>query len=131
MTITDRINAFATRVATEIKSLWASVRTVPTNKKTGTSYTLSLADVGGCVEMNNASANTVVIPPVSSVNIPIGSMILVRWYGVGQTTIVAGDVVVKIRNPHGTTKIYARYGCASLHHRAQNEWCIEGNLAES
>lgn len=131
MTLVERINALASRLATEIKSLWVSIKTVPTNKQTGTSYTLAISDVGGCVEMNNASANTVIIPPVSSVNIPVGSMILIRWYGAGQTTIVAGNEVVTIRNPHGTAKIYARYGCASLHHRSQNEWCIEGNLAES
>mgnify|MGYP000671901983 CR=1 FL=1 len=41
------------------------------------SYTLVLADSGKMVEMNNASANTLTIPPNSSVALPVGTTITV------------------------------------------------------
>jgi len=103
---------------------------VPINSQTGTSYTLVLADKGYCIEMNNASANTLTIPPSSSVAFATNTTILVRQMGSGNTTIVAGSGVT-IRNPHATLKLLKQYATASLHKRGTDEWCIEGNMAES
>jgi len=103
---------------------------VPINSQTGASYTLVLADKGYCIEMNNAAANTLTIPPNSSVAFAINTTILVRQMGVGNTTIVAGSGVT-IRNPHATLKLLKQYASVSLHKRGADEWCIEGNMAES
>lgn len=102
----------------------------PINVQTGTSYALALTDAGKAVEMNNAAANTVTVPPNSSVAFVVGESILVRQMGAGQTTLVAGSGVT-IRNPHGTLKLTKQYAAVSLHKRGTDEWCVEGNLAEA
>lgn len=104
--------------------------TMAVNAQTGTAYTLALADAGNCVEMNNAAANALTIPPNSTVAFGVGTTILIRQMGAGQTTLVAGSGVT-VRNPHGTLKIRAQYGSVALHKRGTDEWCVEGNLAES
>lgn len=105
---------------------------VPVNTQTGTAYTLVLTDYtsGSIVEMNNAAANTVTIPPNSSVAFPVGAVIPIRQLGAGVTTIAAGAGVT-LRNPHLTTKIAAQYGSATIHQRATDEWVLEGNIAAS
>lgn len=100
------------------------------NAQTGTAYTLALSDAGGAVEMNNAEANQLTIPPNSTVAFGVGTTILIRQMGAGSTTLVAGSGVI-IRNPHGTLKLLKQYASVALHKRATDEWCIEGNLAES
>ena len=63
------------------------------NDQTGTSYTTVLNDSGLSVRMNNASANTLTIPPNSSVAYPIGTRILITQIGAGTTTVVEGSGV--------------------------------------
>lgn len=100
------------------------------NAQTGTTYTLVATDAGNAVEMNNAAANTLTIPPNSGVAFGVGTTILVRQMGAGQTTLVAGSGVT-ILNPHNTLKLLKQYASVALHQRAVDEWCVEGNLAES
>jgi len=102
------------------------------NTQTGTSYTVTLADYssGLIIEMNNASENTVTIPPNSSVAFPVGAVIPIRQLGVGVTTIAAGSGVTLL-NPHATANIATQYGSATIHQRATDEWVLEGNLAAS
>lgn len=103
---------------------------IPINTQTGTGYTLALTDKGYCVEMNNASSNTLTIPPDSSVAFAIGTTLLIRQMGTGNTTIAAGSGVT-IRNPHLTLKLAKQYATVSLHKRGADEWCIDGNMAEA
>lgn len=102
-----------------------SIVTLKTN--TTTAYTLIATDAGKCVETNNASANTVTIPPNSSVAFPVGTKITVRQYGAGQTSIVAG-AGVKIIKPSTTLNISARYGDVELYKRDSDEWYVSGYL---
>jgi len=60
------------------------------NDQTGTSYTAVLTDAGGTIRMNNASANTVTIPPNSATILKIGTRIRITEIGAGTTTIVEG-----------------------------------------
>jgi hypothetical protein len=60
------------------------------NAQTGTTYTLVLADASKHITMSNASANTLTIPPNSSVAFEIGTRIMVQQKGAGSTTIAAG-----------------------------------------
>jgi hypothetical protein len=100
---------------------------VAINSQTGTTYTLVLGDASKCIEMNNASANTLTIPPNSAVPFPVGTTLLVRQMGAGATTLVAGAGVT-IRSPRGLA-LFSQYSMISVHKRATDEWCIEGNLA--
>jgi len=98
----------------------------PENVQTGTTYTLVLADAFKMVAMNNAAANTLTVPPNSSVAFPVGTRIDLSQDGAGQTTIAAGSGVT-IRTPE-TLKIRKRYGKATLIKRATDTWDLEGNL---
>lgn len=90
-------------------------------------YTLVLTDSGDIIEMNSASANTVTVPPSSSVNFPSGTFIDVVQYGSGQTSFVTGSGVT-IRSANNYLKINARYGAATLIKIGGNEWYLFGNL---
>lgn len=102
--------------------------TSPENVQVGASYTLVLADAFRLVAMDNAGANTLIVPKNSVVPFPVGTRIDLSQDGAGQTTIVAVDVDVTIRTPE-TLKIRKRRGKATLIKRAADVWDLEGNLA--
>lgn len=98
------------------------------NAQTGTSYTFALTDAGDLVTMNNASANTITVPPNSSVAFPVGTVLTVRQKGVGQTTIVEGSgVTIEVASSKGLL-ISERYEWASIVKEATNTWSIAGGL---
>lgn len=98
------------------------------NTQTGTTYTLVLSDKGKVVERNNAAANTLTVPPNSSVAFPVSSWIDLRQMGAGQTTIAAGAGVT-IRSNGAKLKLTGQYAGATLTKRATDEWTIDGNLS--
>lgn len=112
-----------------VSILRAYTLTSSENVQTGTSYTLVLTDAFKLVTMNNASANTLTVPPNSSVAFPIGVRIDVGQDGAGQTTVAAGSGVT-IRTPE-TLKIRKQWGKATLIKRDTNTWDFEGNLEAS
>ena len=98
------------------------------NEQTGTTYTLALTDDGKVVEMNNASANTLTVPPNSSVAFPVGAQILVLQTGAGQTTLAAGAGVT-INSKDGNLKLSAQWCAATLIKRATDTWVVVGDLS--
>jgi hypothetical protein len=96
------------------------------NAQTGTTYTLVLSDGGKLVSMSNASANTLTVPPNSSVAFPIGTQISLLQYGAGQTTIAAGSGVT-IRSFNSQLKLYGQYAAAAVWKRGTDEWVLVGN----
>ena len=105
-----------------------SIEELNTNAQTGTTYTLALTDDGKVVEMNNASANTLTVPPNSSVAFPVGSQILVLQTGAGQTTLVAGAGVT-VNSKDGNLKLSAQWCAATLIKRATDVWVVVGDLS--
>lgn len=102
-----------------------------TNAQTGTTYTLILSDTGKYVEMNNASANTLTVPPNSSVAFPIGTEVTVIRTGAGLTTIAPGaGVTINYYSVSGsaTRSIKAQWAAATLIKRATDTWVLIGNL---
>lgn len=91
------------------------------------SYTLVLADKNKIVEMNNASANNLTVPPNSSVAFPIGAQINILQTGAGQTTIVEGAGVTVNRTPG--LKLRAQWSSATLIKRATDSWVLIGDLS--
>jgi hypothetical protein len=106
--------------------LRAHALTSPVNAQTGTAYTLVLADAFKLVTQANAAANTITVPPNSSVAFPVGTRIDLGQDGAGQTTVVA-DTGVTIRTPE-TLKMRKQWAKATLIKRATDTWDIEGNL---
>jgi hypothetical protein len=92
------------------------------------SYTLALGDAGNVVEVNNASANTLTVPPNSTVAFPTGTLIEICQYGAGQTTITPGAGVT-IRSAGAKLKLTAQYSTASLRKRGTDEWVAVGDLS--
>jgi len=93
------------------------------NLQTGTTYTLVLGDgLSMPVEMNNAAANTLTVPPNSSVEFPVNTRIDIIQYGAGLTTIAAGSGVTL----RGDLISQGQYKGLSLWHRATDEWVVFG-----
>jgi hypothetical protein len=111
---------------TRVTALEASASTLTANTQTGTSYTLVLGDAGKCVEMNNASANTLTIPLNASVGFPTGTVIELYQVGAGQTTVaITGGGT--LRAPDGA-KLSKQFASASLRKRGTDEWVLAGSV---
>lgn len=93
------------------------------NLQTGTSYILQAADAGLCVEMNNASANSVTVPLGV---FAVGMQLQIRQVGAGQTSI-SPDVGVTVRTP-STLRVRGQWSTVALHQRASNEWVLMGDV---
>jgi hypothetical protein len=100
---------------------------ISVNIQTGASYTLALADAENRVERNNASAHTTTVPPNSSVPFPLETTILLRNYGTGAMSIVAGSGVT-IRSRGGSLSLAGQYSSALLTKRGTDEWMLDGDL---
>lgn len=99
-----------------------------TSARTGASETLALTDAGKLVTMERSSANTLTVPPHSSVALPVGSQILVKQLGAGATTIVAGAGVT-IHSRDNLMALAGRYAVAVLIKDADNVWTLTGDRA--
>jgi len=91
------------------------------NNQTGTSYTLVLADEGDFVRMDNAAANTVIVPTNSAVAFEIGTIVLVRQIGDGTTTIQP-SIGVTVNAPFGSYEISQNDFGVALVKVATDEW---------
>ncbi len=96
------------------------------NDQTGTTYTLVLTDAGKYIRMNNGSANTLTVPPNSSVAFITGTRIHVRQVGAGATTIAEGAGVT-ISTPETLVLAKAK-ATATLVKTGTDAWDLMGNL---
>lgn len=110
----------------EVRAAITATQAVTVNLQTGTSYTLVLADGGKLVEMSNAAANTLTVPPNSSVAFPTGTVIEVEQVGAGQTTIVQGAGVT-VQTP-STLIARTQWSGLRLRKRGTNEWVLGGDI---
>jgi len=90
------------------------------------SYTLVLTDKNKLVEISNASANTLTVPPNSSVAFPVGSTLTVLQTGAGQCTITAGAGVTVNGTPG--LKLRTTWSSATLIKRATDTWVALGDM---
>jgi hypothetical protein len=100
--------------------------TVLFNPRTA-SYTLALTDKDKIVEVSVASANTLTIPPNSSVAFPVGTQITILQTGAGQTTLTAGAGVTVNGTPG--LKLRAQWSSATLIKRSTDVWVAVGDLS--
>ena len=98
------------------------------NEQTGTAYTLVGSDAGKLIKMTNAAANTLTVPPNSSVAFDIGVTINVVNYGAGQTTLTAGAGVT-IYSYNSALGITGQYGQAVLTKCDTELWIAAGLLS--
>lgn len=107
--------------------LTGQVQKRPLNQQTGTAYTLVLTDGTKWLELSNAAAVTLTVPPNSSVAFPVGTVIQGMQTGAGQVTIVAG-VGVTLNGSPGL-KVAAQYGSFGLIKVATDTWRVFGRLS--
>jgi hypothetical protein len=86
------------------------------NLRTG-SYTLVLADRGKVISVNSASATTVTVPPESSVDFPIGTVVYIQRQGSGNVTLAAGAGVTLSK-----TGLLYPYEELYIRKRASDDW---------
>jgi hypothetical protein len=94
----------------------------------GASITLQLTDAATGVQINNASANTVTVPPNSGVAFPVGTVVPIVQVGVGLTTIVAGVGVTLRYHSDFNLALRGQYAQAGVRKIATNEWIVFGDL---
>lgn len=114
-----------TDLVTDLAALEAADKAIPLNPQAA-SYTLVLADAGKTVEMNNASANDLTVPPNSAVAFPVGTVVEVCQIGAGATTVVAGSGVT-IQTPE-TLVLTGQWSTVSLRKRATDQWVLSGDV---
>jgi hypothetical protein len=94
-------------------------------------YVLVLSDNGKLIKMTGGSAQSVTVPPNSSVAFPISppASILIQQYGAGVVTISPGSGVT-INAVAGKLKTGGQFATVSLIQIAVNEWNLIGNLTD-
>lgn len=90
-------------------------------------YVLVAGDSGTTVEGTKATAQTVTVPPNSSVAFPIGTVIAVCQAAAGQITITPGSGVTL--DSASSLKTRAQWSEVGLRKRGTNEWVVTGDLA--
>lgn len=106
------------------------VRPTATTTQGGTSYTPILADADTTVVFTSGSPNTVTVPPNASVAYPVGTQLVLRQFGAGQTTVVPGSGVT-VRAAGGALRLLAQFAEAVLTKIATNEWLLTGQITAS
>ena len=104
--------------------------TVAVNAQTA-SYTFVLGDGNNTlVTLSNASANTVTIPPNSSVAFPVGTVLNFAQTGAGQTTITQGSgvTITSFGATAAAPKTRVQYSAATAIQTAANAWLVIGDI---
>ena len=97
------------------------------NAQTGTTYTFVIGDAFKTVTSSNASAQTITIPPNSSVAFAVGDRIDVVMLGAGTTTVTGGSGVTVNGVSTGSGAISAQYAAVSCLKLATDTWLLMGN----
>lgn len=103
----------------------ADVKAVPVSVKTE-SYTLVLSDAGYFIEINSSSTTTITVPLESSVDFPIGTVIILTRSGSGAMSVV-GTSGVQINATPGVN-LRAQWSSATLIKRSSDSWILTGDL---
>jgi len=122
-------DTFAASTSATVNNMEVELGPVANGLNTQTaSYVLQLSDSGMIIEMNCAGANTLTIPPHSSVAFSYAppARIDVVQTGAGITTLVAGAGVTILSN-NGMI-INGQYTGVNLYQRALNTWVATGSL---
>ena len=98
------------------------------NPQTVTAYTFVLADAGKMVTSSNGSAQTLTVPPNSSVAYATGTQIIVQAIGSGTATLAEGSGVT-INSKDSNKEIDGQWAAATLIKTATDTWSLIGALA--
>jgi hypothetical protein len=132
-TSSDLVKNGATAIETLGDAIDASFAGLTVNAQTGATYTAVKADgLNSIVTMDNASANTFLIPTDATYAFPTGTTLLVYMKGAGVTTIQAvtsGTTTVASAGAVAASPVLARYKSAACIKIAANSWIVVGAIA--
>ena len=94
------------------------------NDQTGTSYTLTSADNGKIITLNNASAITLNVPYFF-----VGFNCMVLQKGAGQVTLTINGTTTNIYNRYGFTKTAGQYAILTLVCTEANKYVASGDMS--
>jgi len=94
-----------------------------TNDQTSTSYTLTSADNGKIIILNNASAITLNVPYFF-----VGFNCMVLQKGAGQVTLTINGATTNIYNRYGFTKTAGQYSILTLVCTEANKYVASGDM---
>lgn len=97
------------------------------NAQTGTTYTFVAADAGKLITSSNGSAQTITIPPNSSVAFAVGTQIIVQNIGSANATLAQGSGVT-IQSKDSNKEIDGQYAAATCIKTATDTWTLIGAL---
>ena len=97
------------------------------NAQTGTTYTFVAADAGKLVTSSNGSAQTITLPPNSSVAFATGTQIIVQNIGSANATLAQGSGVT-IQSKDSNKEIDGQYAAATCIKTATDTWSLIGAL---
>ena len=97
------------------------------NAQTGTTYTLAASDAGKLITSSNGSAQTITVPPNSSVAFATGTQIIVQNIGSANATLAQGSGVT-IQSKDSNKEIDGQYAAATLIKTATDTWSLIGAL---
>ena len=97
------------------------------NAQPGTTYTFVAADAGKLVTSTNGSAQTITIPPNSSVAFATGTQIIVQNIGSANATLAQGSGVT-IQSKDSNKEIDGQYAAATCIKTATDTWSLIGAL---
>ena len=123
---TAAVHTNTTQIATTAFVL-AEISNIERDTRTGTSETLTLADAGQFITLNNASPITLTIPANGSVAFPVGTRIDFAQLGAGQVTFaITTDT---LRSSGSMLKLTGQYSGATIYKLASTEWILIGDIA--
>ena len=94
---------------------------------TNTTYTFVAGDAGKLVTSNNGSAQTLTVPPNSSVAFDVGTTITVIGIGAGKVTLAQGSGVT-INSVDSEKAINGQHASVTLIKTATDTWQLIGAL---
>jgi hypothetical protein len=97
------------------------------NAQTGTTYTFVAADAGKLITSSNGSAQTITIPPNSSVAFAVGTQIIVQNIGSANATLAQGSGVT-IQSKDSNKEIDGQYAACTCIKTATDTWTLIGAL---
>jgi hypothetical protein len=129
----DLVKNGATAIAELGQDIDTKFAGLTVNAQTGTTYTAVKADgLNQIVTMDNASANTFLIPTDATYAFPTGTTLVVYQKGAGITTIQAvtsGTTTVTSAGAVSAAPVLARYKSAVAVKLAANSWIVLGAIA--
>lgn len=111
----------STKIATT--AFVQSGQAVIINAQVGIAYTLVLADAQKAIEILNAAAQTITIPPNSAVAFPLGTIITITQTGAGKASVAPGAGVT-INAPGGLLGCRVQWSTISLRKRGTDLWVL-------